>query len=282
MIGIVYFVENSKRKYVLKIYRHFNTNQALQSIEIIQYLKMNNYPVVSIIPSVEGSLYFDLSLPEGRCIGILYDYIEGIEPNLKIEITDVGQQVAELHNIMEKYPHPLIKRGKEFYIDRFIIMLRKLNYSPMKIKELDEYGNELWNNIKKLPNGFCHGDLHSGNILQGKTNEYTLFDFDIAAYSYSIIDVSTLSNDTNFNKLDESTYQSTMENFNRLYKGYSTKRLLSDLEITSIFDFVAVRHYELIATITDCQGLNTLSNSFLDQQYEWLMKWKTICNSKKQ
>ncbi|WP_162265442.1 phosphotransferase [Abyssisolibacter fermentans] len=281
MIGCVYFAKNSRKKYVLKIYRQFNTEQALQSIEVIQFLKKNNYPVVSIIPTEVGSLYIKLNIPEGQCIGILYDYIEGIEPNFSTEITNVGQQIGELHNLMIKYPNPLIKRDKEFYIDRYVAILQKLHYSSVKIKELESYGNEIWSNIKRLPNGFCHGDLHSGNMLQTKLNKYILFDFDIVSYSYSIIDVATLSNDTGFNQLDESTYDSTKKMFERFYQGYSKKRTINDIEIAAIFDFIAVRHYELIATITECQGLNSLSQSFLDEQFEWLMKWRDICNRKR-
>lgn len=120
VVGYVYFVKNSIKKYVLKLYRNFNTEQALQSIQIIQYLKNLNYPVVSIIPTENGSLYIKFTIPKGQCIGILYNYIEGIEPNRKTEIIKIGQQIGEFHNLMEKYPNPLIKRGKEFYIDRFI------------------------------------------------------------------------------------------------------------------------------------------------------------------
>lgn len=281
MIGRVYFVKNSMKKYVLKIYRQFNTEQALQSIDVIQFLRKNDYPVVSIIPTEEGSLYIKLNIPEGQCIGILYDFIEGIEPNFSTEIINVGQQIGELHNLMIKYPNPLIKRGKDFFIDRFIVILQKLQYCSKKVKELEKYGEEIWSNIKRLPTGFCHGDLHSGNMLQTKLNQYILFDFDIVSHAYSIIDVATLSNCTDFNQLDESTYDSTTRMFERFYQGYSKKRTLSDIEIAAIFDFIAVRHYELIATITDCQGLNCLSQSFLDEQFEWLMKWRTICNRKK-
>ena len=281
IIGYVYFTKNSKKTYVLKLYRNFNTEEALQSIEIIQYLKHNNYPVVSIVQSEIGSLYIRLNVPQGQCIGILFEYIEGVEPNLRREISHIGHQVGELHNLMKKYPNPLIERGKEFYIDRFISMAKRVHYPSEKVKELEIYGEEIWSNIKRLPKGFCHGDLHSGNMLKTKSDEYVLFDFDIASYSNTIIDVATLSNDTNFNILDESQYDSTIKKFEKFYQGYSKKRSLSDVEIVSIFDFIAARHYELIATITECQGLNSLDESFLDQQFDWLMKWRTICNRRR-
>jgi hypothetical protein len=44
--------------------------------------------------------------------------------------------------------------------------------------------------------------------------------------------------------------------------------------------FVAIRHYELIATIASCQGHQELSVSFLDQQFNWLMQWQKLCEQK--
>lgn len=263
VVGYVYFVKNSIKKYVLKLYRNFNTEQALQSIEIIQYLKNLNYPVVSIIPTENGSLYIKFTIPEGQCIGILYDYIEGIEPNRKTEIIKIGQQIGEFHNLMEKYPNPLIKRGKEFYIDRFIAILQKLQYNSEKVEELERYGKELWNNIDRLPSGFCHGDLHTGNMLQTKLNEYVLFDFDIASCAYSVVDIATLCDGTNFFKYYESAYDSTKGLFERFYQGYCQKRIISNIEIVAIFDFIAIRHYELIATLTNIRGLGCLSHSYI-------------------
>jgi len=278
VVGFVYFLKSSSKKYVLKLYRHFNSEQAIQSIEVIQYLKKNNYPVVSIVPTEEGSLYVKFTIPEGQCIGILFDYIEGIEPNLKTEISNIGEQAGEFHSLMDKYSEPLIKRGKEFYIDRFIEILYKIKYNPSKIKEYESYGEELWSSMERLPHGFCHGDLHTGNMLQSKEKEYILLDFDAVAYSYSIIDVATICDDTNFFKLDEGAYDRTKRAFQRFYEGYSRKRALSQDEMSAMFDFIAIRHYELIATLANIRGLECLSYSYIDEQLDWLMKWRAICN----
>ncbi len=278
MIGSVYFVKSHNKKLVFKLFRHFHTKNALQSIDIIQYLKNLNYPVVSIVPTIENNLYIKIDTEKGECIGILYDYIDGIEPNIETDITDIGLQIGKLHQLMDKYPNPLIKRGKAFYIDRFINMLKEIKYPTCKIEELENYGNEIWKTMERLPNGFCHGDLHSGNMFKTKTKKFILFDFDIVSFSYSIIDVATLSDHTNFNQFDSSSYDHTKRRFQRFYKGYSKYRTLSEHEINAIFDFIPARHYELIATITECEGLNTLNQSFLDQQFNWLIKWRDLCH----
>ena len=281
MIGHVYIAKSSSKKYALKVYRPFNQEQALQSVEIIQYLRSKEYPVVSIVSAVLGDLSFSVATPDGQCIAILFDYIEGTEPNSRAEITEIGEQIGSLHNLMNNYLNPLICRGKNFYIDRFIEMLRESQYCEARIKELEQYGFEIWKSIEKAPSGFCHGDLHTGNMFKNEIGEYVLFDFDIASNAYPLIDITTICNDTDFNKLEEATYDSTALKLEQFYKGYGKYRNISDDEIVAIYNFIAARHYELIATITECQGWHSLKNGLFDEQYKWLLKWRDICYKKK-
>ncbi|MNI85448.1 hypothetical protein D3C73_1424460 [compost metagenome] len=56
---------------------------------------------------------------------------------------------------------------------------------------------------------------------------------------------------------------------------------MSELEVQAICDFVAVRHYQIIARIVCCKGLQEISREFLDEQYDWLMKWNNLCQKKR-
>jgi Ser/Thr protein kinase RdoA (MazF antagonist) len=280
MIGYVYIAKSKARKYVLKLYRWFDSDNALRAIDIIQYLSNHDYPVVSIVPTGSGGTHITIPTPQGQCVAVLYDYIDGVEPNIDIELMSIGQQVGRLHNLMKKFPEPLLRRGKAFYIDRFVMILRELEYNPRRVDEIETYGRELWDSLKRLPAGFCHGDLHSGNMLQPGPNIYVLFDFDVASCTCSVIDAATLCDGSNFNHFDESAYDQTLRLFERFYGGYSKESAISQVEAAAIFDFIAIRHYELIATITRCQGLDSLSTPFIDEQYDWLMKWKNLCNRK--
>ncbi len=279
MIGFVFLIRNQVHHYVFKIYRHFNTQQALQSIEILQYLQNKGYPAVRIVSSDKKETYIPLMISQKTCVGILYEYLEGKEPDIFKNIAVIGTQVKKLHELMAQYPHSLISRGKPFYIDRYIALLHDLSYDQEKIKALTNYGQEIWSFIEKLPKTFCHGDLHSGNMFQVSSTEFWLIDFDIAAHSYAIIDIATLCNRTDFNHLDTSTYDSTIEMIEHFYTGYRENPPSLE-EVRGILSFIAVRHYELIATITECQGNQTISKEFLDQQYDWLMSWRQICQSK--
>lgn len=275
MIGKVYFLKNNLQRYVFKLHRPFNTNEAIQSVEIIKYLREQNFPVVNIIPTKTNELYTTYQTIEGLSVGMLYEFVDGIEPNLNQDIMIIGKQVGLLHNLMAKYPTPIISRGKAFYIDRFLDYLSQLKFPDQKIKDLKNFGDEIWDHMKCLPQGFCHGDLHSGNMFK-RDKEFVIIDFDVAANAYSIIDIASLCNDTNFNHLEASSLITTKEKFDRFYQGYSQYRFISEDEKNAMFYFIAARHYELIATITKCQGIDSLSQNFLNQQYEWLMKYKEL------
>jgi len=278
MIGHVYSIENEKQKFILKLNRPQNKKSSVQATEIIDFLYQNNYPVVNLLKTKYNDNYFEYKAEHETYIGFIYDYVEGVEPNIEKEITKIGQQIGLFHKLMENYPKPIIKRGKEFYVDRFVNILFESNYDKNKIENLNNYGKELWKNLEKSTKGICHGDLHSGNMFQ-KNGKYILFDFDTLSYTFPIIDIATLCDTTNFNNLKEKDFDKIMSRFQNFYKGYTVERTIEDTDIKNIFNFIPIRHFELIATITINQKSN-LKKAFLDQQYEWIMKWKRLCDKK--
>lgn len=250
-----------------------------------------------MIPARSSKKTIDIKTPEGECVGILYDFVFGEEPDGKKESEKLGWQIAKLHNLMEKYPFKIRNLTKTDYLDEYILIMDQLNYTPDRINDLKQYGDELWGRMNNLPKSFCHGDMHTGNMLRSVTGDksnycpnlclsadgkltYVLFDFDDASGDYPVMDVAYLSDDTDFFQFSEAGYDKVLKLFERFYKGYSKERILSDIEIQSIFDFIAVRHYQINARIWRCQGLQCIGFNNLDEQYEWLMKWRNLCEKK--
>lgn len=282
MGGIVYFLQSATQRFVFKIFRAINTENALQSIRILTYLREEGYPAVTIIPTVSGTDHILLQYPEGECTGVLYPFIEGeeVEGISHENAAELGEQVARLHRLMLSPKAPaLLHRGKEFYVDRFIQMLERDHYDPARIREFAEYGNDLWSNLAPLPQGFCHGDLHTGNMVLNQ-HGFILFDFDISSSAFPVIDVATLCDETHFNNFDTDGYDKTMRMFEAFYQGYSRLRSLSDPEIRGIFDFIPIRHYELFATIFLTHN-ETIRVPGIDEQYHWMMRWRELCAKKR-
>lgn len=262
MIGRVFLLHNEDKRYVLKVYRSNKTDDALQTVRILDYLKANSYPVVSIVQTVQDDSHIVLNWQDDNCIGIVYEYIEGDTPDGKIEAELIGEQIGSLHQLMEKYPDKLINRTKLVYIDDYISIMRELDFDSGKVIELEHYGNKLWERMQSLPKGFSHGDLHTGNMITNHSGQYVLFDFDEASGDYPSMDVAYMSDDTNFNLFHDAAYDRTMRLYERFYSGYSKIRTLSDNEFYAVFDFIAIRHYQIISRIVRCQGLSSISKDF--------------------
>ncbi|KAI7282666.1 hypothetical protein KC345_g3366 [Hortaea werneckii] len=266
-----YLIREINRSYPLQIERiklHremiggvFKTDDALQSIRILDYLQANAYPAVSVLRTVHQESHLLLEHQGSLCPAILYDYAEGGIPDGNIEAESIGQQTGELHQIMRSYPDPLIHRTKADYIDDYLCIMRELDCDPGQILDLERYGHELWNR----------------NMIRDRNGKYVLFDFDDASGDYPVMDVAYMSDDTHFNQLQESMVEQTLRKFERFYSGYRKVRTLGDNEFYAIFDFIAVRHYQIISRIVRCQGLQSVSREFCAEQHRWLMDWRELC-----
>ncbi len=277
MIGFVYSIRTSGANYVFKLFRSENTKNAIQAALIISYLAERGFPVARIIPHGD-SPYTLLKSPEGECVGVLFEYVEGEEPEKEKDIHRLGGMAGQLHNMMEDYPLSVIERGKAFYVDRYIDFLKNAEYDIKRIQELDDFGREAWERVSLASKGFCHGDFHTGNMIKNPQRGITLFDFDIASRSHSIIDAAVICDMSNFNSFNAQAFDQTGRMFEKFCKNY-TRKTEND-EYDAVFSFIAIRHYELIATITKSKGEKTLSKDFLDQQYHWLTDWRNLCHKK--
>ena len=63
-------------------------------------------------------------------------------------------------------------------------------------------------------------------------------------------------------------------------KGYQRHRSLSREEKEAILDLLAVYHFQLQATIIEIYGPDCVDDEFLDNQLDWLYRWKAQCASR--
>ena len=285
--GRVFFIQCPSGRKVFKLYMSTWTEGAIQTTRVISYLEDCGYPVVQIIPTMSSELYITIDRPERGCIGVLFEYASGISINLwenwgqydkpmRINplIKQFSQQVAVMHRLMDNYKDSLIRRGKQQYFDDMIYFMRRDSYDETKIRDFEEYGNELWRMMERCTAGFCHGDMHDGNTkYRGK--QFTFMDFDRASLSYPVIDLSWLANGTNFIVFDERMIEVSRRLFDEVYAGYSMERTLTDNDISAVFHFIAVEHLDANDMIIKNYGIN---KEFMDGQHDWLMRWREVCN----
>lgn len=182
---------------------------------------------------------------------------------------------------MKDYRGSLPEHGKEFFIDRYISILKKMNYQYDKIELFREYGDALWKRVEKLPRGFCHGDMHRGNLLKTPYDQYYLLDFDTSCSAFPMYDIMIMCNATNYFEFDEQGYEKAKNTFETFLKGYFRYCTLSENELHGFYDLIAIFHYQLQATIIEIYGLDCVDEEFLDKQLDWLMRWREQCERMK-
>lgn len=244
-------------------------NTAIQSIDIQRYLIKNGFPVPKIIKAKDSSPYF---IYENQLF-VLYEFIEGVEPTLNENIEQIGKLVGKLHSLMNDYNNNLIKQEKHFFVDRYINILKQKVYNDQKLSEYIEIRNLLWNSVKDLSYGFCHGDLHRDNLLKNKDDKIYMLDFDTACFAPQLFDIAVMCDTTDYFDFNKNEFQHTTEIFNRFMNEYSKYNQI-DFTINQFYDFIALRHFQLQATIVEIYGLDCIDEAFIDKQLDWIKQWR--------
>ena len=270
--GTTTYIVNGRSKYLLKVIGSAFSDTARQSAAIMRYLEENGFPVPKMILTNSGKTIFETEADGEKILIVLMDFIDGDEPELEKCASEVGRLVGRFHQLMEEYPSELVYRDKEFFIGRYIEFLRKKKYP--RIKEYEELGERLWDKVKNLPQGNCHGDLHRGNLLQNADGKIYLVDFDTACKAPVMFDVMVMCDMTDYFNLKQEDIELTKEVYREFLSGYVGYHKLSREEILSFPYWVAIRHFQLQATILEIYGVDCIDEGFIDGQLYWLNKWK--------
>ncbi len=266
------YAVNGKNKYLLKVIGSAFSDTARQSVSIMRYLEKNGFPVPKTILTKSGETIFETEIESEKKLIVLMEFIDGDEPELEKYASEVGGLVGRFHQLMEKYPEKIVPKSKEFFIGRYLDFLRKKNYP--RIAEYEELGERLWDKVKNLSLGNCHGDLHRGNLLQKPDGQIFLVDFDTACRAPVMFDVMVMCDMTDYFNLKNEDIKLTKEVYQKFLSGYSGYHELSREEILSFPYWVAIRHFQLQATILEIYGINCIDEGFIDGQLYWLNKWK--------
>ena len=270
--GTTTYIVNGRSKYLLKVIGSAFSDTARQSASIMRYLEENGFPVPKMILTNSGEAFFETEIDGEKKLIVLMEFIAGDEPELEKCASEVGRLVGRFHQLMEEYPSELVYRDKEFFVGRYIEFLRKKKYP--RIKEYEELGERLWDKVKNLPQGNCHGDLHRGNLLQNADGKIYLVDFDTACKAPVMFDVMVMCDMTDYFNLKQEDIELTKVVYREFLSGYVGYHKLSREEILSFPYWVAIRHFQLQATILEIYGVDCIDEGFIDGQLYWLNKWQ--------
>jgi Ser/Thr protein kinase RdoA (MazF antagonist) len=274
-----YIARADERKYLLRVVSPAFEDTAAYAMDITQYLYAQGFPVPRIVRTGSGELSFRMD----GMLCTLSDFIEGREPDYDegtgaIEkIEEIGELTSRMHRIMRDYPGHLTPRGEPFFIGRYLGILEKKDYPEKKLALFREYGAALWNRVAFLPTGYCHGDLHRGNLLLSPDGRITFLDFDTSCTACPAFDMMVMCDTTNYFDFDAAGYDRALRTRDRFLEGYLRVETFSNAQIDSFFDWIAIRHYQLQATIYEIFGMDHVKEAFIDKQLDWLMRWRDQC-----
>ena len=273
---LAYAVYSENSKYFLRIPKPNFLETAEKSLEIQFFLQKQGFYVPKIIVTKEEQPCVYVGDGESKQIYVLNEFLEGTEVDPEQDAEAIGALVGQLHRIMKSYPGELIQRDKHYYIDRYIEIQRKKQYA--QVEKFEEYGNQLWKCLENVPRGYCHGDLYRGNILKTPSGNLYVLDFDTFCEGYSMYDSALICNLTDYFKWEEDGYNKTKAVYERFLPEYLKYNDLSQVEVESLYDMIALYHFALQATIIEIFGIDCVENAFFDRQLAWLNQWRKYTN----
>ena len=266
------YIVYAEQKYIVKIVGAAFSDTARQSVAVMRYLEENGFPVPKTILTKAGDAIFETTVDDEEKLVVLMEFIDGDEPDMGKYASEVGALIGQFHKLMETCPVEPVSKGKEFFIDRYLEFLSKKNYP--RLSEYKEIGESLWEKVGNLPQGNCHGDLHRGNLIQNAAGKIYLVDFDTVCRAPIMFDVMVMCDMTDYFNLKQEDIDITKDVYQKFLTGYEKYHMLSNEEINSFYDWVAIRHFQLQATILEIHGIDCIDEKFIDYQLYWLNKWQ--------
>lgn len=266
------YIVKGKEKYLLKVVGGAFLDTARQSVSVMRYLREHGFPTPAIRLTRDGAGAFETAADGEEKLIVLMEFIDGEEPELRETAAEIGALVGRFHRLMEAWPGEPALRGREFFIGRYLDLLRQKNYP--RLSAYEELGLRLWEKVAALPRGRCHGDLHRGNLLRRGDGRIFLVDFDTVCRAPLMFDVAVLCDMTDYFHLKQKDLRLAKEVYRNFLTGYSQYRALSREELLSFPDWVAIRHFQLQATILEIYGIDCIDERFIDSQLSWLRQWQ--------
>ncbi len=279
-----YVVASPTDRYILRVY-HAGwraEEDILHELDVLAFLNDQGVPVSAPIPRTDGSFTHTVSAPEGPRTMALFSYAPGRFPLIPHEEqTDsyhFGQALARIHAATDTFQSP----HRRFALDLDHLMEQPLAaIEPFLQHRSDDWNylrglaNRLRERIERVPGGmldqgFCHGDVHSGNARIGEDGTVTFFDFDCCGKGWRAYDLAVF-------RWHARLYGNEQEQWPHFLWGYQEARHIGDEDIALTAIFVAVRLIWITGLHTSnghIWGIDYIHDYYFDQAFTFLREWE--------
>ncbi len=289
----VYRVDTLDTAYILKIYLHNrHSMRAIEAeVDFLNDLLDHDIPVAAPVANNDAVYLNELDAPEGIRCAVLFDAIQGDEPQeVNLEHSrGFGRLAGRIH----KHADSSAKKYDRWHLDEKYLVEEPLTHIRPYLENrrrdwqyLRALGSELVVQLHRLVSkespeyGLCHGDLHAGNARFDKDGRLTLFDFDSFGYGWRAIDIGAYHVSYNWLDLSEKTRREKDRFWQAFVDGYDTERPLSRNELAAAQLCLPLRHLELMGLTIQYWspqvGTGWINDDYFDRHLSWFREWTDV------
>lgn len=277
-----YLVLTSGERYILRAYRAgWRSDAAIRyELDALNHLATRGLAVSTPVRRRRGGFVRVVQAPEGRRQIVLFTYARGKAGyDHEDYATLYGRMAAEIHHASDDF----FSRHRRFRIDLVELLDKplatirpRLAHRPQDWHYLQDLAERLRRRVDALPaseleTGFCHGDLHGGNVhLEGET--LTAFDFDCCGPGWRAYDVAVFLWGCSLRSFKKGEHR-----WEQFLHGYTQRRRLPALDLAAVPLFVAIRHFWLLGLHTgngQDWGFGWMDDGYFDRSLKFLRRWE--------
>lgn len=224
--------------YWLRLYlrKPISMEQLEEEASLVNELHTQGMQVAPPLRRQDGQFAGVLEITGNQLPGVLYANAIGVQKTyLTVEQAEaLGRLLAELHNHVTT-----LRIRSRPTIDYHFLAEEPLNHLAPWLEEkarsrllsiAQEMRTIIWENASELAVGFCHGDVHLGNIKFQETVP-TLFDFESCGLSLCVYDIACYWRNRISTCTDESLRS---QEWAAILQGYNTVRRLNAQELSTV------------------------------------------------
>lgn len=274
-----YKISTEKESFVLRVYRQAwrSRSEIDFELEALLYLQQTGAHVAAPVARKEGGFVTSILAPEGQRYVIITQYAPGnvLRFDDAEDAVIFGQAAADIHCRSSGF-RPASSRYQldlnHLLTEPLANVKPYLAHRPADWQFLNELAAKIFNLVKsvgpdKLDYGFCHGDFHGENAHESE-GTVTHFDFDCCGFGWRIYDIATFKWVTRLLEKEEQLWSSFLQ-------GYQSKREISDLDLSLIEPFVAIRDIWLLGVHAENArdfAKGRLNDRYMDFHLDFLRK----------